>query len=60
LDRCFHPSPNISSSIILIYTLFYYYYKLQCNNGDVRFVLDQYAELDFYSASSQKQQSARR
>ena len=23
-DRCFHPSPNISSSII--YTLFYYYY----------------------------------
>jgi hypothetical protein len=26
LDRCFHPSPNISSSIIPIYTLFYYYY----------------------------------
>jgi hypothetical protein len=26
LDRCFHPSPNISSSIIFIYTLFYYYY----------------------------------
>ena len=22
LDRCFHPSPNISSSIILIYTIF--------------------------------------
>jgi hypothetical protein len=26
LDRCFHPSLNISSSIILIYTLFYHYY----------------------------------
>ena len=26
LDRYFHPSPNISSSIILIYTLFYYHY----------------------------------
>jgi hypothetical protein len=29
-------------------------------DGDVRFVLDQYAELDFYSASSLKQQSAGR
>ena len=26
LDKCFHPSPNISTSIILIYTLFYHYY----------------------------------
>jgi hypothetical protein len=28
---------------------------IQCNDGDVRFVLDQHAELDFYSASSLKQ-----
>jgi hypothetical protein len=27
------------------------------NDDDVRFVLDQHAELDFYSASSLKQQS---
>ena len=27
-------------------------------DDEVRFVLDQHAELDFYSASSQKQQSA--
>ena len=26
LDRCFHPLPNIFSSIILIYTFFYYYH----------------------------------
>jgi hypothetical protein len=29
-------------------------------NDDVRFVLDQHAELDFYSSSSLKQQSAGR
>jgi hypothetical protein len=29
-------------------------------NDEVRFVLDQHAELDFYSASSLKQQSAGR
>ena len=32
LDRCFHPSPNISWSIILIYTLFYYY---KCGHRNV-------------------------
>ena len=30
------------------------------DDDEVRFVLDQYAELDFYSASSLKQQSAGR
>jgi len=30
------------------------------DDDEVRFVLDQYAELDFYSASSLKQQSADR
>jgi predicted alpha/beta hydrolase len=30
------------------------------DDDDVRFVLDQHAELDFYSASSLKQQSASR
>jgi hypothetical protein len=32
----------------------------QWDVDEVRFVLDQYAELDFYSASSLKQQSAGR
>ena len=31
---------------------------IQWNDGDILFVLDQHAELDFYSASSLKQQSA--
>jgi len=30
------------------------------DDGEVRFVLDQHAELDFYSASSLKQQSSGR
>jgi hypothetical protein len=33
-------------------------HTLQGDDDDVRFVLDQHAELDFYSASSLKQQSA--
>ena len=33
---------------------------LQWDDDDVRFVLDQHAHLDFYSASSLKQQSADR
>ena len=33
---------------------------IQWNDDDVRFVLDQHAEFDFYSASSLKQQSASR
>jgi len=33
---------------------------IQWNDGDVSFVLDQHAELDLYSASSLKQQSAGR
>ena len=33
---------------------------IHCNDDDVHFVLDQHAELDFYSASSLKQQSADR
>ena len=34
--------------------------NVQRDDDEVRFVLDQYAELDFYSASSLKQQSAGR
>ena len=34
--------------------------NFQCNDNEARFVLDQHAELDFYSASSLKQQSADR
>jgi hypothetical protein len=34
--------------------------NLQLDDDDVRFVLDQHAYLDFYSASSLKQQSADR
>ena len=34
--------------------------NFQCDDDEVRFVLDQYAELDFYIASSLKQQSADR
>ena len=36
--------------------------QVNCQRGDdeVHFVLDQHAELDFYSASSLKQQSAGR
>ena len=33
---------------------------IQRDDDEVRFVLDQHAELDFYSASSLKQQSANR
>jgi hypothetical protein len=33
---------------------------IQWNDGDVHFVLDQHAELDFNSVSSLKQQSASR
>jgi len=34
--------------------------NLQWDDDEVRFVLDQHAELDFYTASSLKQQSAGR
>jgi hypothetical protein len=34
--------------------------NFQCDDDEVRFVLDQHAELDFYSASALKQQSADR
>ena len=34
--------------------------NFQWDDDEVRFVLDQYAKLDFYSASSLKQQSAGR
>jgi hypothetical protein len=34
--------------------------NFQWDDDDVRFVLDQYAEFDFYSASSLKQQSVGR
>jgi hypothetical protein len=34
--------------------------KFQWDDDEIRFVLDQYAELDFYSASALKQQSVGR
>jgi len=34
--------------------------NFQCDNDEIRFVLDQHTELDFYSASSLKQQSVDR
>ena len=34
--------------------------NFQCDDDEVRFVLDQHAELDFNSTSSRKQQSADR
>ena len=34
--------------------------NFQWDNDEVRFILDQHAELDFFSASSLKQQSAGR
>jgi hypothetical protein len=39
---------------------FFSYINFQWDDDEVRFVLDQHAELDFYSASSLKQQSAGR
>ena len=43
-----------------IFQLYYGENKLIFNDDEVRFDLDQHAELDFYSASSLKQQSADR
>jgi hypothetical protein len=39
---------------------FAYHYSSQWDDDQVRFVLDQHVKLDFYSASSLKQQSASR
>ena len=57
--------PQLSSEWLLfkaksaIFQLFHGENKFfQLNDDDVLFVLDQHAELDFYSASSLKQQSA--
>jgi hypothetical protein len=47
---------NANSSAILQL----YHYNFQWDEDEVRFVLDQYANLDFYSASSLKQQSVDR
>ena len=46
---------NASSAIIQLYPV-----NFQWDDDEVRIVLDQYAELDFYSASSLKQQSSDR
>jgi spore coat polysaccharide biosynthesis protein SpsF (cytidylyltransferase family) len=43
-----------------IFQLYYDENTFQWDDDDVRFGLDQHAELDFYSASSLKQQSADR
>jgi len=51
-DRCLTPTQQFISYIMEV--------NFQWDDDEVRFVLDQHAELDFYSASSLKQQSADR
>ena len=53
-DYCLTPTQQFVSYIMVRTSYF------QWNDDDIRFVLDQHAELDFYSASSLKQQSAGR
>jgi hypothetical protein len=52
-DYCLTPNEQFCSHIMVRTSYFQ-------RNDDVRFVLDQHAELDFYSSSSLKQQSAGR
>ena len=47
---------NANSAIFQLY----FQLNFQWDDDEVRFVLDQHAELDFFSASSLKQQSAGR
>jgi hypothetical protein len=54
-DYCLTPIQQIVLAI-----LWQEHVDLQWDDDEVRFVLDQHAELDFYSASSLKQQSAGR
>jgi hypothetical protein len=50
-DYCLTPNEQLFSYIMARTSY------IQCNDGDARFVLDQHAEFDFYSARSLKQQS---
>ena len=54
IDYCLTPNEQCFSHIMARTSY------IQWNDGDVCFVLDQHAELDFYSAGSLKQQSADR
>ena len=51
-DCCLPPTQEFSSYIMREQVNF------QWDDDEVRFILDQHADLDFYSASSLKQQSA--
>ena len=53
-DHCLTPNEQFFS-YIMAWTSYF-----QWNDDDVRFVLDQHAELDYYSANSLKQQSSGR
>jgi len=56
-----HLFANVNMYLLSIFQLFYDQNKLRFDDDDdVLFVLDQHTELDFYSASSLKQQSAGR
>ena len=52
---CLTPIQQFSSHIIWREQV-----NFQCDKDEVRFVLEQHAEMDFYSAGSLKQQSAGR
>jgi hypothetical protein len=52
---------NANSAIFLLYNVSWReQINFQWDDDEVRFVLDQHAELDFYSTSSPKQQSVGR
>jgi len=54
IDCCLMPIQQFVSYIMAKHVIF------QWDDDEIRFVLDQHAELDFYSASSLKQESAGR
>jgi hypothetical protein len=56
VDRGFEPWSGQPKTIKLVFE----YVNFQWDDDEVRFDLDQHAELDYYSASSLKQQSAGR
>ena len=58
-QNCFHVSNKIiiNQFSIFFFQLYHGEIKLIFNDDEVRFVLDQHSLLDFYSASSLKQQS---
>ena len=61
-DRNYYVNKGVSEWLLLSakWAILQLYHGVNKLHDDVRFVLDQHAELDFYSASSLKQQSAGR